>query len=142
MWNLYIPLVERLYKDTEEFIEMDLMQQMHLRAFFFVTDCIENELKSDCPNDMPTRIKLIEAIMNHPICDRYYGQIPIEKMNLLYQQFYRLIHEKNAKGIFTATKKYKNKLRRKTKYFNPAIQFLTENKVTGTLYKKVKQKRK
>lgn len=38
MWNLYIPLIERLYKDTENFKELDLMDQMHLRAFFFVTD--------------------------------------------------------------------------------------------------------
>ena len=141
MWNLYIPLIERLYKDTEEFKEMDLMPQMHLRAFFFVTDCIENELKSDCPNDMDTRIKLIQDIMNHPICDKYYGQITIEKMNPLYQQYYRLIHEKNAKGIFTATRKFNNKLNRRKKYINPAINFLTENKVTGTIYKKVKHKR-
>ena len=45
MWNLYVPLIERLYKDTEEFTELDLMNQMHLSAFFFVTDCIENEFK-------------------------------------------------------------------------------------------------
>ena len=141
MWNLYVPLIERLYKDTEEFKEMDLMPQMHLRAFFFATDCIENELKKDCPYDMPTRIELIQAIMNHPICDRYYGQITIEKMNPLYQQYYRLIHEKNAKGIFTATRKFNNKLNRRKKYINPAINFLTENKVTGTIYKKVKHKR-
>ena len=140
MWNLYIPLIERLYKDTEDFTEMDLMPQMHLRAFFFVTDCIENELKKDCPNDMPIRIKLIQAIMNHPICDRYYGKIPIEKMNPLYQQYYRLIHEKNAKGIFTATRKYNTKLNRRKKYINPAINFLTENKVTGTIYKKLRHK--
>ena len=140
MWNLYVPLIERLYKDTEEFKEMDLMPQMHMRAFFFVTDCIENELKSDCPNDMETRVKLVQDIMNHPICDRYYGQIPIEKMNPLYQQYYKLIHEKNAKGIFTATRKFNNKLNRRKKYINPAINFLTENKVTGTIYKKVRHK--
>lgn len=140
MWNLYVPLIERLYKDTEGFTEIDLMPQMHLRAFFFVTDCIENELKPTCPNDMDTRIRLILEIMNHPICDRYYGHIPIEKMNPLYQKYYRLIHEKNAKGIFSATKKYQNKTTRRKKYINPMINFLTENKLTGTVYKKIRQK--
>ena len=140
MWNLYVPLIERLYKDTEEFTEIDLMPQMHLRAFFFVTDCIENELKPTCPNDMDTRIRLILEIMNHPICDRYYGHIPIEKMNPLYQQYYRLIHEKDAKGIFSATKKYQNKTTRRKKYINPMINFLTENKLTGTVYKKIRHK--
>lgn len=140
MWNLYVPLIERLYKDTEEFTELDLMPQMHLRAFFFVTDCIENELKSTCSNDMSTRIRIIKEIMNHPICDRYYGQIPIEKMNPLYQKYYKLINDKNAKGIFTATRKYKNKLKRKKKLIDPAITFFTENKVTGTVYKKLRHK--
>lgn len=140
MWKLYVPLIDRLYKDTEEFTEIDLMPQMHLRAFFFVTDCIENELKPTCPNDMDTRISLIQEIMNHPICDRYYGHISINNMNLLYQQYYRLIHEKNAKGIFTATQKYQNKQMRRKKYINPMIYFLTENKLTGSLYKKMRQK--
>ena len=140
MWSLYVPLIERLYKDTEEFTEIDLMPQMHLRAFFFVTDCIENELKPTCPNDMDTRISLIQKIMDHPICDRYYGHIPIEKMNPLYQQYYRLIHEKNSKGIFTATKKSQKKQIRRKKYINPMINFLTENKLTGTVYKKIRHK--
>lgn len=140
MWNLYVPLIERLYKDTEEFNELNLMNQMHLRAFFFVTDCIENELKPLCPNDMDTRIRLIEEIMNHPICERFYGHIPIEKMNWLYQQYYQLIHEKKAKKIFSATKKYKNRKHRKQKYINPVINFLTENRITGTVYKKIRNK--
>lgn len=135
MWNLYVPLIERLYKDTEEFTELDLMPQMHLRAFFFVTDCIENELKPTCPNDTDTRIRLIQEIMNHPICDRYYGHIPIEKMNPLYQQYYRLIHTKNAKGILSATKKYQNKLKRKKKYIDPAKNFLSENKFIASIYR-------
>lgn len=140
MWNLYVPLIERLYKDTEGFTELNLMPQMHLRAFFFVTDCIENEMKPTCPNDYETRIKLVEEIMKHPICDRYYGHIPIENMNPLYQQYYKLIHEKNAKKIFLVTQKFKNKKTRKTKYINPLINFFTENKITGTIYKKIRHK--
>lgn len=140
MWNLYVPLIERLYKDTEEFKEMDLMPQMHLRAFFCVTDCIENELKPLCPNDTETKIKIISEIMNHPICDRYYGHIPIEKMNSLYQQYYKLIHKKNAKKIFSVTKKYKNSKLRKEKYIMPIIHFIVENKVTGTIYKKLRHR--
>ena len=140
MWNLYIPLIERLYKDTEEFTEIDLMQQMHLRAFFFVTDCIENELKPTCPNDMDTRISLIKEIMDHPICEKYYGKIPIEKMNWLYQQYYKLIHKKDAEGVFQAKKKFDKSFGRKLKYIYPAINFVSENKITGTIYKKIRKK--
>ena len=140
MWNLYVPLIESLYKDAEDFTEMDLLPQMHLRAFFFVTDCIENELKPSCPNDMPTRLAKIEEIMRHPICDKYYGNISIERMNPLYRQYYKLIHEKNAKKIFTVKEKCKKKELRKKKIINPLLHFLTESKVTGTVYKKVRRK--
>lgn len=141
MWNLYIPLIERLYKDTEDFTEMDLMPQMHLRAFFFVTDCIENELKPTCPNDMDTRIRLILEIMNHPICDRYYGHIPIEKMNPLYQQYYRIIHKKNAKRVFKITERNQMKQKFRSKYIKPVFSFVTESKITGKLYKKLRLRR-
>lgn len=136
MWNLYIPLIERLYKDTENFKEVDLMDQMHLRAFFFVTDCIENEFKPLCPNDNATKIKLISEIINHPICDRYYGHIEEEKLNPLYRKYYELIHEKKAAKLLDFTKRYRRKQEIRKKYINPAINFLTEN----AIYKKIRGK--
>ena len=134
MWSLYIPLIERLYKDTKEFEEVDLMDQMHLRAFFFVTDCIENEFKQLCPNDKKTRIKLISEIINHPICERFYGHIPVEKLNPLYRKYYELIHKKKAAKILSFSKNYKRKQAFKNKCISPLIDFLTENAV----YKKIR----
>lgn len=136
MWNLYIPLIERLYKDTENFKEIDLMDQMHLRAFFFVTDCIENEFKPLCPNDKKTRIKLISEIINHPICERYYGHIEAEKLNPLYRKYYQLIHKKKAAKILSFTKKYKRRQAFKNKYIRPLLNALTET----AIYKKIRNK--
>ena len=138
MWNLYKALIERLYKDTEHFKEMDLMNQMHLRAFFFAIECIENEMKPLCPNDKKTRIKLIEQIMNDPICERYYGHIEVEKLNPLYRKYYQLIHDKKAAKLLNYSHKYKKnqekKQERKKKYINPLMDFLTEN----AIYKKIR----
>ena len=134
MWPLYTYLIEILYKDTENFKEMDLMDQMHLRAFFFATDCIENEMKPLCPNDKKTKIKLIEQIMNDPICERFYGHIPTEKLNPLYRKYYELIHKKKAAKILSFTNNYKLKQEFKRKYINPVINILTEN----LLYKKIR----
>ena len=136
MWSLYTYLIEILYKDTENFKEMDLMDQMHLRAFFFATDCIENEMKPLCPNDKKTKIKLIEEIMNDPICERFYGHIPVDKLNPLYRKYYELIHKKKAAKILSFTKNYKQKQEFKRKYINPLINLLTENVV----YKKLRGK--
>lgn len=138
MWPLYIPLIERLYKDTEEFPELNLMDQMHLRNFFWVTDCIENELKSEFPYENKKRIELISEIVNHPLCDRYYGHIEVDKLNSLYKEYYKLIHDKDAKGIIKFTKKYRNK--RKKKIYTPLVHFLANNRFTGNVYKKIRRK--
>lgn len=136
MWPLYTYLIEILYKDTENFKELDLMDQMHLRAFFFATDCIENEMKPLCPNDKKTKIKLIEEIMNDPICERFYGHIPVDKLNPLYRKYYELIHKKKAAKILSFTKNYNRRQAFKKKYINPLINFLTENPI----YKKLRGK--
>ena len=137
MWPLYTYLIEILYKDTENFKEMDLMDQMHLRAFFFATDCIENEMKPLCTNDKKTKIKLIEEIMNDPICERFYGHIPVEKLNPLYRKYYELIHKKKAAKILSFTKSYTRKQEFKKKYIYPIINFLTENAVYKTIRGKI-----
>ena len=136
MWPLYTYLIEILYKDTENFKELDLMDQMHLRAFFFATDCIENEMKPDCPNDKKTRIKLIEQIMNDPICERFKGHIPTEKLNPLYRKYYELICKKKAAKILSFTKNYKRKQAFRNKYIRPLINALTET----AIYKKLRNK--
>ncbi len=134
MWQLYKYLLEVLWKDTNEFKEMDLTEQMHLRTFFFATDCIENEMKPLCPNDKKKKIELISEIMNNPICDSFYGHIPTEKLSPLYKKYYELIHEKKAAEILSFTKKYKKKQEFKKKYIKPAINALTET----AIYKKLR----
>lgn len=134
MWPLYTYLIEILYKDTENFKELDLMNQMHLRAFFFATDCIENEMKPLCPNDKKTKIKLIEEIMNDPICEKFKGHIPAEELNPLYRKYYELICAKKAAKILSFTKKYKRRQAFRKKYINPLINFLTET----AIYKKLR----
>lgn len=141
MWQLYKILIERLYQSTENFTEMDLMNQMHLRAFFFVTDCIENELKESCPNDKKTRIKIIEEIMNDSLCQRFQGHIAIEKLNVLYKKYYELICQRKAEQILTFTEKYKRKQYLKNKYWKPCIHFLTESPIIGNVYKAIRHKK-
>lgn len=142
MWPLYIPLIERLYKDTEGFKEADLMPQMHLRNFFFVTECIDNEFKPLCTNSREKSIELINEIVNDPLCERFYGQIPLEKLNPFYQKYYELILKKDAKKIFDTLPAYKNKIERNKKIKSRVMDFLTESAVVGSAYKAIKGKNK
>ncbi|MBQ7645877.1 MAG: glycosyltransferase, partial [Clostridia bacterium] len=144
MWSLYVPLIERIYKDTEDFKELDLMPQAHLRAFFWVTDCIENELKDSFPYDEEKRVELIREIVEHPLCDRYYGKIDVSRMTPLYRKYYKLIRRKDAEGIITFTKKHRasEASRSKRRSFKSHLaDFITEGKVTGSIYKKLRNKK-
>lgn len=141
MWPLYVMLINHLYEYTESFAELDLMDQMHLRAFFFATDCIENEMKPLCPNDRATKIRLISEIMNDPICERFYGHIPVDQLNPLLQEYYRLIHERKAEEVIDFTEKYRKKEHRKNKYWKPFVAWITEAPVIGSIYKAVRNRK-
>lgn len=140
MWPLYVYLINDLYEETESFKEMDLMDQMHLRAFFFATDAIENEMKPLCPNDKETKIRIIEEIMNDPICERFYGHIPVEKLNPLLREYYKLIHEKKAEKILTFTARYRKKQAWIEKKWKPLVGKVTESAVIGSIYKKLRKR--
>ena len=135
MWPLYVPLIERLYKDTEMFPELDLMPQMHLRAFFFVVECIDNEMKPTCPNDRKTREKLISEIINDPVCERFYGHIEVEKLNPLLKKYYKFIHEKKADKFIPCEKKYRERQKKKLAV-KKILADLTETK----LYKAIRKR--
>ncbi len=142
MWSLYVPLIERLYKDTEEFKELDLMPQMHLRNFFFVTECIDNEFKPLCSNSREKKIELVKEIVNDPLCERFYGQIPLEKLNPVYKKYYQLICKKKAEKIVDFIPKYieciEIKKQTKKQIKSKIMDFLTESAVVGKVYKKIR----
>ena len=78
--------------------------------------------------------------MNDPICERFYGHIPTEKLSPLYQKYYELIHEKKAEEILDFTENYKKKQAKKQKTIRkiaPLLDVLTENAV----YKKLRGKK-
>ena len=143
MWNLYVPLIERLYKDTEEFKEADFMNQMHLRAFFFVTDCIDNEFKPLCTNSRERKIELINEIITDPICQRFKDKIETEKLNELLRKYYELIFDGKAEDFVDFTEAYKKKqekLKKKQAVKAKIMDFLTESAVVGKIYKAVLRK--
>ncbi len=146
MWQLYVPLIERLYKATEDFKELDLMPQMHLRNFFFVTECINNEFKPLCSNSREKKIELVAEIVNDPLCERFYGQLPLERLNPVYKKYYELIHKKDAEKIVDCIVEYAKKIERKEqtkkKIKSQIMDFLTESKVVGSVYKQIRARNK
>lgn len=140
MWSLYVPLIERLYKDTEEFKDIDLMPNMHLRAFTFVVSCIENERRTLCPNSRETSISIISDIINDPLCKRFHDQLPVKKFNSFYKKYYKLVYKKKAEKIFDYLPKYAKTCNKRVILKNKIIDFITESSFVGSHYKKIKNK--
>ena len=140
MWSLYIPLIERLYSDTEKFPELDLMEQMHLRAFFSVTDAIDNEFKPTCKNNLKTKVEIIREIMEHPICNRFIGHIPTENLNDLLKHQYIYIQKKAPVKLVLYNKYYNFRVFVIEKILKAIVRKIVAGKVTGKIYRVIRGK--
>ena len=138
MWPLYIPLIERLYSDTEKFPELDLMEQMHLRAFFSVTDAIDNEFKPTCKNNLKTKVEIIREIMEHPICNRFIGHIPTENLNDLLKHQYIYIQKKAPVKLVLYNKYYNFRVFVIEKILKAIVRKIVAGKVTGKIYRVIR----
>lgn len=137
-WQAFRALILHLYKDTEKLNNPTMMDQMHLRAFFSVTDCLDNELKF-YKNNKQEALRQIKIVMNDEICDRYYEKIPIERMSEWYQKVYQLIHKKDPMKLVRYNSYYIRKKTIEKNIIKPIVGFVSENKVTGRLYKKLRK---
>lgn len=137
-WKAFKNLILHLYGITEALESEAMLKQMHLRAFFSTVDCLENELKFYKQNKKRA-LQQIALIMNDEINERYYNNIPIEKMAKRYRVYYRLIHKKRPKAIvlYEADRRFAEKVNKKL--IAPLMHWLTESKIIGTLYKKMRK---
>lgn len=136
-WRAFKSLILHLYELTEPLDSEIMLNQMHLRAFFSVVDCLENELKF-YKQDKKRAIKQISLIMDDEINSCYYGNIPIEKMAKRYRAYYELIHRKKPRTIILYEVRRKFTEKADKKIIKPLLHWLTEGEFTGKLYKKIR----
>lgn len=128
LWDKTTQLIELLYDITEGFTDTDLMDSMHLRAFFFVTETIENEFKLDCPHSKKEIIKELTNILNDSVCDRFIDRIEINALNEPMRKCYDACVSKDAQYLYSWMKRYFRKTRRakfiRKKIRNPIAKFV------------------
>ena len=133
LWSKTRQLIGLLYQITEEFEEANLMPQMHLRAFFFATETIENEFKTDCKNTKKQKTKIISEIINDPICKNLIEKIETERLCEPLLQSYRAIEISDAEELVVWMTHYFRKTRRdrfiRKKIRNPLAK--TVKKIIG-----------
>lgn len=112
LWNKTRELIELLYQITGSFTEIDLISQMHLRAFFFATETIENEFKTDCKNNRKQKTEIISEIINDPICKNVLGKIETDKLCEPLLKCYQAIESSDAESLVSWMSHYFRKTRR------------------------------
>lgn len=135
LWQLYVPLIERLYQDTEAFKEADLMPQMHLRAFFFTIESILNEVKPSFPYSDEKRTELITEIITHPLCRRYYGKIETEKLDTSNRAYYQMIFDTDVEGLIRLAQQQTLKTAKNNSRYEQTVELLKRLPVINHIYR-------
>ena len=112
LWAKTRELIQLLYEDCKSFTEIDLIPQMHLRAFFFATETIENEFKTDCKNNRKQKTEIISEIINDPICKNLLGKIETDKLCEPLLQSYHAIESSDAESLVSWMSLHFRKTRR------------------------------
>lgn len=133
MWSLLRPLIERLYRDTKSFTEMDLSGEMHLCCFFFAVDTLQNELKATTPHDKKGRLLKIDEIINDQLVTDCIPHIQFEKFDQYYKGMYAAVCTRNAQNVYKFYYSFLKKQARR-QAFRRFTGNLTNNKFFGTIY--------
>ena len=97
-WSLIRPLIDRLYYDVNIYIKQNLMNEMHLCAFFFAASGVKNEYENKS-FPIHKRIKKIDEIVKDEVIQKAIPFIEHEKLSDYYKMIYRGLCSRNAYKI-------------------------------------------
>ena len=131
-WKLIRPLIDKLYKDVENYKKQDLSYNMHLCAFFFA----ENGIRNECNTKTLTlrdKLKNINAVRNDEIVKNAIKYVDYKKLNKYYSMIYSSLFRKSDLMVLLDYKLFfinENKIR-------PLIRSFAQTKL-GKLLLKIK----
>lgn len=132
-WKLIRPLIDVLYKDVEGYKKQDLINQMHLCAFFFAAAGVKNEYESKVIS-FSDKIKKLNEIAHDEVVQAALPHVEKEKLSDYYQSIYYGLTEKSGLSVYL---KYFIFIFKRDKY-KPFARKLINNKIIGKLFKKLK----
>ena len=135
MWKLVKPLIIHIKDSVSKYPKYE--KYYGTTAFFLCTDCIDNEFKSDAP-PFYERKKHLKEILSDEVCFSCLGLFDGSKLNSYYRKiYYKNMLKKSALGLLREKWYYTSALQR---FVGKILNFLTESKVVGTIYKKIRGK--
>ena len=135
MWKLIKPLILHIKDSVSKYPEY--VKYYGTTAFFLCTDCIDNEFKSDAP-PFSEQKKHLKEILSDEVCFSCLGLFDESKLNSYYRKiYYKNMLKKSSVGILRDKWYHTSVLKR---FVGKIMNFLTESKVMGTIYKKIRGK--
>lgn len=130
-WKLIRPLIDKLYEDVENYKKQDLSDKMHLCAFFFAVNGVQNEYeKSDF--GFFKKLKMLNEVVKDPVIQNAIKHVDYQKLNDYYKMIYFGI--KGGNGLSVYYHHFKSYFR--NKIYKPLARKLINGNITGKILKK------
>ena len=122
-WKLIRPLIDKLYEDVENYKKQDLSDKMHLCAFFFAVNGVQNEYQKSRFGFFK-KIKMLNEIVKDPVVRNAIKYVDVTKLNKYYRTIYNGIEGGNGISVYMSF--FKSYLR--DKVYKPLARKLIKSK--------------
>lgn len=125
-WKLIRPLIDKLYEDVEGYKKQDLSDKMHLCAFFFAVNGVQNEYEKSSFGFFK-KIRMLNEVVKDPVIRNAINYIDPSKLNRYYRMMYNGIKGGSGWSVyFSYIKDYI-----KYEIYKPLVRKLVNTKIFG-----------
>lgn len=132
-WKLIRPLIDKLYEDVEKYKKQDLSDKMHLCAFFFAVNGVQNEYEKSSFGFFK-KIKMLNEVVKDEVIRNAIKHVDCKKLNNYFRMIYLGIE--GGSGLSVYYNYYKAYFIKNI--YKPLARKLINGKITGKIFEKLK----
>lgn len=129
-WKLIRPLIDKLYEDVNGYKKQDLSYNMHLCAFFFAVNGVQNEYEKSTFGFFK-KLKMLNEVVKDPVIRNAIKHVDPSKLNSYYRMVYNGI--KGGSGLAVYRSYFKAHLR--DDIYKPFVRKLAKSKLMKKIFK-------
>lgn len=129
-WKLIRPLIDKLYEDVASYKKQDLSCYMHLCAFFFAVNGVQNEYEKSAFSFFK-KLKMLNEIVKDEVVQNALKYVEYNKLNRYYKMIYFGLKGKSSWSVVFNYMKH-------NLYYNmykPMARKIINNKLIGKFFK-------
>lgn len=129
-WPLIRPLIDKLYEDVANYKKQDLTYNMHLCAFFFAVNGVQNEYEKSSFGFFK-KLKMLGEVVKDPVIRNAIEHVNPSKLN----SYYRMVYNGIAGGSGFAVYRNYFKSRFRNNVYKPFVRKLAKSKLMKKIFK-------